>query len=275
MPWVGIATYDPAMAVDVSTEDCRAAVTAYRATREILRAPDPLAAQRALIALCRELGAEVVPAADGNRDALPIDVSLGETDPLVPVAIDEGIRERVAHYVVPAVADARLVVERAWSSDRMVEQSTRDPLTGLWNRRSLDLSLDRARPGDALAIVDLDHFKQVNDRLGHAEGDRLLQAFAAHLQDSVRDRDVVGRLGGEEFVILMPSTDLDEARVALERIRAAWPQAAPIPVTFSAGLVNVDHVSEDVRTAGRTALRRADEALYRAKDDGRDRIAWT
>jgi diguanylate cyclase (GGDEF)-like protein len=157
----------------------------------------------------------------------------------------------------------------------MVEQSTRDPLTGLWNRRSLDLSLDRARPGDALAIVDLDHFKQVNDRLGHAEGDRLLQAFAAHLQDSVRDRDVVGRLGGEEFVILMPSTDLVEARVALERIRAAWPQAAPVPVTFSAGLVNVDHVSEDVRTAGRTALRRADEALYRAKDEGRDRIAWT
>jgi diguanylate cyclase (GGDEF)-like protein len=129
----------------------------------------------------------------------------------------------------------------------------------------------------ALAIVDLDHFKSVNDTHGHLTGDRVLVETAAVLQSSVRETDLAGRLGGEEFGLLMPGTDLAGARQVAERVR--WHLAAPAErfegkpaprVTASIGLTVVDPT--DPEQTLELLLARADALLYRAKREGRDRV---
>ncbi len=246
---------------------------AYAATREILRARDASAAQAAVVSLCRQLGADVTTAEQDPGGSVPIDMSLGEGEPILPLTEDPELRDALARYLVPAISDARTVVERGLSSERLVENATRDQLTGLWSRRALTIAVNRCRPGDCIAMVDLDHFKTVNDTLGHEAGDTVLTAFGRHLQAGVRDRDVVGRLGGEEFVILFPSTPLGEACAALERLRATWPGASPQRVTFSAGATMVPAAPEPHEWAGQAAMRAADRLMYEAKASGRDRIA--
>jgi diguanylate cyclase (GGDEF)-like protein len=245
---------------------------AYAATRDILRARDAQAAQAAVLKLCHELGASVISADDDQRGALPIDLSLGEGEPLLPIADDPGLRAALTRFLIPAVSDARTVVERGLSSDRLVERATRDTLTGLWGRRSLTTAINRARPGDCVAMIDLDHFKRVNDTLGHEAGDQVLSEFGAHLRTGVRDRDIVGRLGGEEFVIVFPSTDPLEATTVLERLRHSWPAVSTQRVTFSAGVASVRESSGVDELAGQSALKRADSLMYRSKASGRDRI---
>jgi diguanylate cyclase (GGDEF)-like protein len=120
----------------------------------------------------------------------------------------------------------------------------------------------------AIALFDIDHFKQVNDRYGHAVGDEVLQRVAALAEGAVRDRDVVGRLGGEEFAVLMPGASLDAAARIGERLRKTCAEAfhpPGIPVTVSVGVSAV----EGAATAS-DLLREADMALYRAKFDGRN-----
>jgi diguanylate cyclase (GGDEF)-like protein len=156
-----------------------------------------------------------------------------------------------------------------------------DALTGLANRRAFDEAAQREirralRYGTPLALVitDIDHFKAINDAHGHACGDQVLVDFARTLLVSVRDVDLVGRWGGEEFVILMPGTDLDEAVAAAERMRLA---VAGVPTRFEGRTCGY------TASFGVTALRmdetnldallgRADAALYRAKDAGRNRV---
>lgn len=160
------------------------------------------------------------------------------------------------------------------------ELATRDELTGLINRRAmLELmglehrrSLRNGRPL-VLAQLDIDHFKPINDRYGHATGDRALQAFAGTLRASVRDSDVLARWGGEEFVLMLSDTHLDGARELLERIRLAV-ESLEIPhatdtlrMSVSVGLAL--HLPGD--TVEHT-LERADQALYTAKALGRNRV---
>lgn len=149
-----------------------------------------------------------------------------------------------------------------------------DSLTGIANRRGFLEKLDALPPqqrSGCVAIVDIDFFKQVNDRMGHDEGDRVLCAFADRLSSQVRRADVVARWGGEEFTVLFHDCSEDEAEWTLARI-AARSRAQPIgtvegnPITFSAGLCR--WLGGDIEDA----LRRADEALYEAKRNGRDRI---
>jgi diguanylate cyclase (GGDEF)-like protein len=242
---------------------------AYATTRRILRANDADEARQAVADLCRSLGATIVPADRIDPDALPVDVSLDGEEPLVPASADGEVRLAVQRFVIPAVADARIVLERTLSSERLRERATRDPLTGLWNRRSLSLAIDRARPGDTIALIDLDHFKHVNDTLGHVAGDEVLVCFGEHLRGGVRDHDVVGRLGGEEFVVLLPRTGSDVACAVLDRLRLTWPAASPQNITFSAG---VAHVQSDEPGAARAALELADARMYEAKAAGRNRI---
>jgi len=245
---------------------------AYVATRRILRAKTVDEAQEALLDLCGALGASVIDAEQADADALPLDLSLGDSGPLLPVATSDPVRSAVTRFLTPAVSDARTVLDRNLRSERLVESATRDPLTGLWNRRALTMAVNRARPGDCIAMVDLDHFKQVNDTLGHDAGDTVLSAFGVHLRSRLRDRDVVGRLGGEEFVVVFPTTAIDEATAALDRLRETWRSASPQPVSFSAGVALVGDSATPVHMAGQVALQEADAAAYRAKSEGRDRV---
>ncbi len=156
-----------------------------------------------------------------------------------------------------------------------------DPMTGLANRRSLLARLGTElagvrRRGSTLSVVmfDLDRFKCVNDRYGHACGDEVIRTAAAVLERELRANDVAGRLGGEEFVAVLPDTALDEARRVADRIRQATADASTdcaglaIRVTVSAGVA--EH--SDVESID-SLLSRADAALYAAKAAGRDRVA--
>ena len=161
--------------------------------------------------------------------------------------------------------------------------SLTDPLTGLLNRRAFfesgDRVLQRCRrsglPCSVIAI-DFDRFKAVNDTYGHAVGDRVLQAFAALAEKHLRPRDVVGRLGGEEFAVVLPETHLREAVEVGDRLRTAFGAATydvegkEMQTTLSGG---VAVALGDDRTIAEV-LERADRALYRAKLNGRDRIEF-
>ena len=147
-----------------------------------------------------------------------------------------------------------------------------DPLTGLRNRRALDEAIQSRlamleRYGNSFAIVvfDVDHFKQVNDEQGHLEGDRILQDVAGVLDFAVRDTDLVTRFGGEEFVVVMPETDLPGASIFAERTRARIEER--LTVTVSGG-VTAAWPGDDPRRL----LSRADEAMYAAKEAGRNRV---
>jgi two-component system cell cycle response regulator len=157
-----------------------------------------------------------------------------------------------------------------------------DGLTGLHNRRYLESHLDgivkRAGEGGhglSLVLIDLDHFKRVNDTYGHAAGDEVLRVIAKRLLRNVRGFDTAARFGGEEFVVAMPDTPIDIAFAVADRIRAKvaeepipLPDGTQLSVTMSAG------VAESVEP-GETAaelIERADKALYMAKHDGRDRV---
>jgi len=163
---------------------------------------------------------------------------------------------------------------------RMQRLATIDGLTDMLNRRAFFERAEsarqlavRLRKPIALMMLDLDHFKQLNDSFGHACGDEALRLFADTARASLRENDVMGRLGGEEFALAMPGTSLAGAQYAAERLRAAVAEApalacaATYRMTVSIGLVMIDPNEE--LTA---ALARADHALYTAKTGGRNRV---
>ena len=155
------------------------------------------------------------------------------------------------------------------------EQSSTDPLTGLANRRvfsrTLDLAISQAQAlGSPLsvAIIDIDHFKSINDLHGHAEGDRVLQTLGAMLLSTEAARGRVARFGGEEFVRLLPGRTLVEAARESEYLReAVASMPTGLPVTISIGVAAL-HAGENAASL----LSRADQALYKAKGEGRDRV---
>ena len=167
--------------------------------------------------------------------------------------------------------------------DALYELATHDPLTGLPNRRHFlertDAELARARQAGrplAVAILDLDRFKAINDRHGHARGDDVLRHFAVLLKAAAGDTSVAARLGGEEFAWLLPETDPDTAHARCEALRVAvrdLMRAAPHSdeaVTVSIGLAAFDAARDDRLGL----LQRADQALYEAKRGGRDRTVF-
>lgn len=167
--------------------------------------------------------------------------------------------------------------------DRGLELAVVDPLTGLYNRRFLDQQMEKTqrqsvRDGATFAVVmiDIDHFKKVNDTYGHEAGDRVLHQFGDWLKNSVRPLDTVCRLGGEEFTILMPNTSRDSAFKVADRIRneienqsfCIGEDKAPIGITISAG---VSSSNADERLPDEI-IAEADAALYSAKLKGRNRV---
>ena len=245
---------------------------AYAATRRLLRTRDALAAQQIVLTLCRALGADVATADADLPDSVPMDISLGEGEPLLPITGDPRVRALLSRYLVPVVSDARSIVESGLSSERLVQMATIDTLTGVWSRASLTYAVNHMSQGDCVSMIDLDHFKNVNDTLGHDAGDAVLASFAAHLRSGVRDRDMVGRFGGEEFVVVFPGTTIEGAHDVLTRLRASWQTASNLPITFSAGIAAVIRLDGDREPAGQNALKSADTLMYAAKSAGRDRV---
>ena len=156
----------------------------------------------------------------------------------------------------------------------------RDPLTGLFNRRSLfehaareQARCERYGTPLSLLMLDIDAFKAVNDTHGHAAGDAVICETAARIAGGLRDVDTAFRLGGEEFLVLLPSTALEAAVAVAERLRTA---VSDTPVAATGERVTASFgVTELVRgqEGWEAAMRRADAALYRAKDEGRDRVS--
>ncbi len=180
----------------------------------------------------------------------------------------------LASFVLGYIVVMRLV-------RRLEHLSHHDALTGLLNRRAIEYLLDREdqrlqRFGDpyTVLLVDIDHFKRINDRLGHAAGDAVLCAVSRTLQAQAREVDRVARYGGEEFCILLPHTLHDGALQAAERLREAvclinipWGDEH-ISVSISTGLACAGEPGETLQAL----LKRADEALYQAKAEGRNRV---
>jgi diguanylate cyclase (GGDEF)-like protein len=156
-----------------------------------------------------------------------------------------------------------------------------DPLTGIANRRSFlqeaaliaKRHLADPRP-TAVLVIDLDHFKSINDRFGHALGDRVLEIFSETARQSTRSTDLIGRLGGEEFAAVLYDTNHEKAVTVAERIRESFAQAAlevesrPVCATVSIGLVHCEEPALDIPQL----LAQADQALYYAKEHGRNRV---
>jgi diguanylate cyclase (GGDEF)-like protein len=158
-----------------------------------------------------------------------------------------------------------------------------DPLTGVLNRRGFyDAALRavangrRQRQSIAVAIADIDHFKSINDRYGHTAGDRTLHYICSRLTKGLRGGDIVGRIGGEEFALLLVNSSAEQAAEAMERIRAEIAigysdDGAPVPVTTSFGVAAILAGSASSEQTLAEAMDRADQALYRSKVEGRNR----
>jgi diguanylate cyclase (GGDEF)-like protein len=154
-------------------------------------------------------------------------------------------------------------------------ESRTDPLTGLANRRSLMERIEmemshalRAETPLSVAMIDLDHFKEFNDRYGHVVGDNVLRSVAAMMVSNTRDQDLVSRYGGEEFCLVLPDTDLLGGHHLLEQLRSGGRDSVTdLEVTMSVGLTSWDGLEDPV-----AFIDRADRALYQAKNSGRDRV---
>jgi diguanylate cyclase (GGDEF)-like protein len=176
----------------------------------------------------------------------------------------------------------RLVQRQRKLADEVVavhRLATHDLLTGALNRHAILPMLEeqihlvqRGRQACALALIDLDHFKRVNDGHGHLVGDQVLCRVVDTMNATLRPSDKLARYGGEEFLLLMPATTLEEALVVLERVRLAvahqsWQDlVADLPITLSAGITHV-HARDRLDDV----LARADTSLYQAKNEGRNR----
>ncbi|MGJ7461685.1 sensor domain-containing diguanylate cyclase [Halomonas sp. MA07-2] len=175
---------------------------------------------------------------------------------------------------------AELICELEATRHELAKRAATDPLTGLLNRRAFEQRLDqevaliqRGAPPAALMLIDLDHFKRVNDTLGHQAGDEVIVRFAELCREVFRQADVIGRWGGEEFVVMLPRASVAEARHAAERLHQRLAitsmradSATPLYISASIGICSLSGVSNMDE-----CLHRTDELLYQAKEQGRNR----
>jgi two-component system cell cycle response regulator len=217
------------------------------------------------------------------RDELIGSINLVSADP------DRYTARHASDFLAHLGVVASLCIENAVNRARLRRSGFTDVLTGWHNRRYLQArmkeELARAcRDGSSLVctMLDIDHFKRINDNWGHAAGDTVLRELAQRIDAEVRTSDVAARFGGEEFVILLPNTTCADGHYLAERIRnaiAAAPFELPggrhVPVTVSIGIAEFDPGAGDgdLKSLGDALIARADVALYAAKAAGRDRVA--
>ncbi len=225
---------------------------------------------------------------------LPIILMADDADrPRVVRALDLGVndfisrpveRNELAARVKTQIRRQRYAAELRESVNNTMALAVTDDLTGLYNRRYFDrhltMMLGKAQSQDrdmAVMMLDIDHFKSVNDAHGHDVGDTVLREFALRVKRNVRGVDLACRFGGEEFVVLMPDTDYRQAESVAERVRAAVAErnfdiggGKDISVTVSLGVT----LNERLTDTPESVLKRADVALYRAKREGRNRVVF-
>lgn len=190
-------------------------------------------------------------------------------------------------YVMVLVGMSELLINKVLERESEVRYlSERDPLTGLLNRRSINHRIEHFHGDEksrhsaiAILLIDLDHFKHINDNHGHPTGDRVLELTAQVLRDSVRQQDMVGRFGGEEFIIVLLGARVTQCQEVAERIRLSLKSLRPlneqgIPVDV-AGSIGIAWSPEMVRHSFGEMVQTADAALYRSKTEGRNRVTTT
>jgi diguanylate cyclase len=190
----------------------------------------------------------------------------GTTQPAEISRSDVDVLSLLADLAGTALGGARRLLRAQAATRHYAEEAETDPLTRVGNRRAADLMLAELRPGDVVVVLDLDHFKVVNDTQGHAAGDTTLQQFARYVRAGLRDRDRLARVGGEEFLLVLVAVELGEAETVLGRIKEAWLATSPL-ATFSGGVAR-----HRIHEASTDTYARADAALYRAKNSGRNRV---
>ncbi|HSM32092.1 MAG TPA: DUF484 family protein [Woeseiaceae bacterium] len=216
------------------------------------------------------------------RDDLIGSINLGSADP------NRYTANHASDFLAHLGVVASLCIENAVNRARLRRSGFTDVLTGWHNRRYLQARMKEelarsCRDGHSLVcmMLDVDHFKQVNDRFGHAAGDAVLRELAQRVDAEVRSSDVAARFGGEEFVILLPRTSSVEGRHVAERIRDAvtaapfgLPDGGHAAVTVSIGIAEFQPGAgrSDLKSLGEALIARADAALYDAKAAGRDRV---
>lgn len=186
------------------------------------------------------------------------------------------VERRVVAMVERFASHVALALRNAWLLEQVQTMATTDGLTGIANRRNFDTSLERelaraARNGDEVTLVmlDLDHFKLLNDTHGHQLGDEVLRQVADALAADCRDFDTAARYGGEEFAVVLPGCTSDEAAAAAERLRSIVRHVpSVVPITASVGVATFPVHAPD---AG-SLVKAADEALYESKRNGRNRV---
>jgi len=190
-----------------------------------------------------------------------------------------GITSRVLDGIRLQQANARLAEQLRLHLLTVEEEAATDPLTGVLNRRALDRlvarEIERCDAQGAIVAVlalDLDHFKAINDSHGHAVGDAALQAFTERVRAQLRQSDHLARLGGEEFIVLLPGASLERAIEVAERLRGAVAESALIEAPRVAVTVSIGAAARQPGETGAGLLARADAAAYAAKRGGRDRV---
>ncbi len=214
-----------------------------------------------------------------RRTAIPVSLGLlAAATAMVYVYIDSGTALRVLASVLLTIVIVNIILGVVNDLHaRLVAQTVTDPLTGAYNRRHMETCLDEAierhrRTGAsaALLLIDIDRFKEVNDRYGHAAGDGVLRTVVALVADRVRRLDRVFRIGGDEFLLLLPDAEMSAAQKVAEDLRARI-AAAPVPdaapVTVSIGVAVLQSAQQMDAW-----MQAADAALYRAKQQGRNRV---
>jgi len=213
------------------------------------------------------------------------------TEEIVAQAFQEGaagylpksnLSQEKLRNIIDVALDKWTRLQQAMADKEKLERLANfDSLTGLYNRRAILGKLhelinraNRYKEDFSLSMLDIDHFKRVNDHYGHLTGDEVLEKIATLIHRNIRDTDIVGRYGGEEFIIILPKTNLSSAWVAAERLRSIIEKAEMkdsagnvFAITVSQGLSGWER-GEDIHSL----ISRADEALYKAKEKGRNRV---
>lgn len=180
-------------------------------------------------------------------------------------------RNTIQFYVASFVD----ISHRKELENRLRELSERDPMTSLWNRRKFDKEMQsqaarasryKGNEETTLALIDIDHFKRINDKYGHDQGDNIIKSVASSLTEHLRETDLIARIGGEEFAVIMPHTDLATAEMVLNRVRISINLENELDVTVSAGITDISEQPE-------MTYKRADIALYESKSLGRNLVS--